>query len=745
MRCRSRFRADGYPSCGTSLREVGMKQRSFGEFDLGEGNLQAFEWCLNVVESREMHAQLAVLLGEEGSGKTHLLCAIVNRVRSGSSPTGIAYVTADNFPQEALSLIQDPSPVEQAESAIILIDHLESFEGRLGELEALIRLFLDCRHSVVVATNVHPARLRNLTPGLGQLLKDGVTIPIESPDIGRGTEASPEPTNGSPVAWEDSNEKDLDELKTILKQVYATVSPQDTQERKPNEAVRESVAGTENGDGGLRELQRQYEGVCAQLERTRGLEEELGALRDEMDMTRAENSHPVDSADALLARAENLLDEIQQSRTRIAAAHSQQRAQIDEIRELEAAIDLAGTIDAHVDNGEESHDPAILPVETPAASPEAASGRPHTSTQTGTDARDIEGLRAALNALTHERAETRQGLAALREEMTQMQLRDSQQDGRARETESKVEQLREALDEAIAERDDFRVQQEKSAEERRTLEYSAEDAWREHGKLQESLASTRAELDAEKSKAREREMELESLRVGAAEQVGAARARLDEREGELAALRDEVDDRRGTDQKTAGELDALREQLKNAAEAMARLASRLNSENLTGEGQAPSPPADEEIIEPPLEAQPQAVAEERPFYFGPQPLNAKGAAGEGGSEDSTRLDLALADEALPNGLDALRRLIEQSVERLERSAQSENAESFAPVQPARNVSKPTPFDFEELSSGADTALHHIEGLCGGTDFSMEEASPFSAQELGPLNRLIHPDDEDPSI
>jgi hypothetical protein len=715
-----------------------MKQRSFGDFDLGEGNRQAYEWCLDIAEARPVHSQSAVLLGEEGSGKTHLLYAIVNRVRSGSGATGIAYVTAADFPQDALDLLGDPSPLERAASAILLIDHLEDFRDHQDDLEGLARLFLENGHQIVIATSVHPARLRNLPAALEQLLKNGVTIPIESLEDRRVSSSNGRSSNGSSAERSHSEAKNLDELKAILERDYPSKAP----EAAPLEVIVSEPMQT-NGVGRedpLQELQRQYGGVCAQLERTLGLEEELGVLRDELDMARTESSRPTGGADALLTRAENLLGDIQKSRTHIAAVQSEQRAQISEIRELEATIGYESSPDtplfaAPLSDCPEPTASQVIGVTDRAGSPEG-----------------MDDLKGALDALTHERKETRLRMAALREEIGRTQLWDAEREDRARASELEVKQQRDTLTNALAERDTFRLQCEKSEEERRVLEYSVKDAWREHGKLQESLAAMRAELDAAKSNARERAAELESLRHSAAEQVGATHARLNEQESALASLRAERASRHRAHEETVHDFGALREQLNRAAEAMTRLSSRLDSDGLSEEDEVDATPTNENV-----ESAALSLEEEQPFYFGPQDPNTDAPLIEDpverdGGETSTRRDLALAGEALPDDLGALRVLIDKSAEQLAPSAQSEEPAAFqsadhrAPHQPAEGISKsPVPFDFEELSPGAGAALHHVEELRGETDSSVEETSPFSVQGLDSLNRLIYADDEDPSI
>ncbi len=156
-----------------------MKQYSFNSFLVDESNRAAFELCRAVADLTPVAPLPAMVLGDQGSGKTHLLYAIVNRIKAGSSKAGLAYVTAQDFPDQVRALIDDPSPVERAESAVLLVDQLDAFEDQVEELEAVVRIFLDNNHYVVLASRVHPGRLRQLGEGLRVLLEAGQAVEIQ--------------------------------------------------------------------------------------------------------------------------------------------------------------------------------------------------------------------------------------------------------------------------------------------------------------------------------------------------------------------------------------------------------------------------------------------------------------------------------------------------------------------------------------------------------------------------------------
>ena len=155
-----------------------MKRFNFGTFLVDDSNREAFDLCLQIAELQPVSPQPVVLMGESGSGKTHLLYAIVNRVRAGALKTGLAYVTAYDFPDQVRALIDDPSPLRKTHKAILLVDQLEEFGDLAEELEAVVRVFLDCGHYVVLGTSVHPRRLSNITSGLSDLAAHGHIVQI---------------------------------------------------------------------------------------------------------------------------------------------------------------------------------------------------------------------------------------------------------------------------------------------------------------------------------------------------------------------------------------------------------------------------------------------------------------------------------------------------------------------------------------------------------------------------------------
>ncbi len=155
-----------------------MKGRSFDTFQVAPGNQEAYTVCRRIALLEEMGPALVVLLGPEGSGKSHLLWAIAKQVRAGTLPAGLALITPDDIPEKVRGLVEDSSPL-QGRRAILLVDGLERFDAEVRRLDAVIETFLAYQHPVVIASSVHPNRLSQLPVSLVNRLASARVVAME--------------------------------------------------------------------------------------------------------------------------------------------------------------------------------------------------------------------------------------------------------------------------------------------------------------------------------------------------------------------------------------------------------------------------------------------------------------------------------------------------------------------------------------------------------------------------------------
>lgn len=301
-----------------------MKRYSFGTFEVDDTNRQAFETCRSVADLDRVSPMPVILVGGEASGKTHLLYSVVNRVRAGAAKTGLAYVTAHDFPDQVRALIGDPVPVRRAQSAILLVDQLEQFDRYRQELEDVVRIFLDSSHSVILASRTRPDLLRNLSDGLRRILLGGRIVEIAAAAL--DGEALAEPDRVTAVErWPDSG-------------VSPTAASRlSAEEPSPQRAIEDAAVS----DRETSELRYQVAALEAEWRNAQGKAAKLKSMLDE---TLAEKTGLETEVSKLRTQVAELEDEWRAAQNRNSsfetalAQKAASAAQADDIREQLAAL-----------------------------------------------------------------------------------------------------------------------------------------------------------------------------------------------------------------------------------------------------------------------------------------------------------------------------------------------------------------------------------------------------------------------
>jgi len=155
-----------------------LRKHEFSGFWAHDANRLALETCQSVAELRPVSPQPIVLIGDPGVGKTHLLRAVAASLCVCEPAALVVRMSARRFPDSARNLLERPAEVRGAARCVLLVDELERFAGHVGELESLVRLFMENGHCVVIASRTQPDRLPDLTDGLRVLLRGGKTISV---------------------------------------------------------------------------------------------------------------------------------------------------------------------------------------------------------------------------------------------------------------------------------------------------------------------------------------------------------------------------------------------------------------------------------------------------------------------------------------------------------------------------------------------------------------------------------------
>lgn len=524
-----------------------MKRFSFSTFYVDDSNREAFETCRAVSELRTIEPQPVLLLGDDGCGKTHLLYSIVNHVRASSARAGLAYVTAREFPDEVRRLTEDPSPLERAPSAILLVDQLENFTNRARDLASVVALFLGGGHQVVLASSVHPARLRHLPENLRSIVAAGRIVPIKP--RGAAKTAANRDSEFTPLT-EDLLVKQQEEIRSLREQLARAKNAEASmaeriralqEERDRTEAV---VQPFESDEVARAQRKADLDAVrqrIAQLEKQIEENAPLQAEREKLERLKDEHQHVLADRERLAAECAQLSAQLEQARV----AEDESARLRNELTQVTSERDAARETVARV----EERALALL--------------------------QRMESYRKA-HAQTEEEQQER--LNQLERRLAEVRLNSADQ-GRVAEAEERMAEIMDQMDalrrKAENDRTEFETQVATAKMETRQAIAARDRAIEKLDQLTAQHAQLEIEFDSVRTQLDAQTREMEALRHEAAAQVAAANAQAGEIERKYSELLSSFDLARQTGHVVGLGLESLRRQIVENSNAIAQLASRL--------------------------------------------------------------------------------------------------------------------------------------------------------------------------
>ena len=152
----------------------------FENFIEKDGNDLAKKGALAVVENLGLKYNPLYIYGESGSGKTHLLQAIGNRVLENNPEKRVKYISAENLLENELEI----QKVRDAELDLLIVDDIQI----LGEKDDMIQeKFFNLFNSlhvkdkqIVLSSDSEPDQLKNVQSRLIVRFKWGMTVYLAS-------------------------------------------------------------------------------------------------------------------------------------------------------------------------------------------------------------------------------------------------------------------------------------------------------------------------------------------------------------------------------------------------------------------------------------------------------------------------------------------------------------------------------------------------------------------------------------
>lgn len=162
---------------------------TFESFVIGPFNELAHAAAQAVIKKPGIMYNPLFIYGSTGHGKTHLIQAIGNHIKTSNPGKKVYYMTSEQFGQDCMNALQHQKMTVFKEKYrkydVLIVDDIQFFSEKQKFQEELFHLFntlYDNNRQIIFSSDKHPHFITGLEDRLKSRLAAGMTVDIPAPD-----------------------------------------------------------------------------------------------------------------------------------------------------------------------------------------------------------------------------------------------------------------------------------------------------------------------------------------------------------------------------------------------------------------------------------------------------------------------------------------------------------------------------------------------------------------------------------
>jgi len=180
---------------GTPIRSIPAvpplnPRYTFDNFVVSSCNQFAHAAATAVTDQPAQHYNPLYIYGGVGLGKTHLLQAIGNRLRSTREDLKLRYISSEKFMNELINAIRFEKTIDfkkrYRDIDILLVDDIQFLAGKERTQEEFFHTFnelYEAQKQIVISSDCHPREIPTLEERLRSRFEWGLIADIQPPDL----------------------------------------------------------------------------------------------------------------------------------------------------------------------------------------------------------------------------------------------------------------------------------------------------------------------------------------------------------------------------------------------------------------------------------------------------------------------------------------------------------------------------------------------------------------------------------